>query len=88
MELRFKGQFNRDLNTGNRRVLEEVKDSIQNVKAAKSIAQIANIKKLRIYKTHYRIKIAEHYRIGVVIQNQVVWFVRFGHRNNFYKNFP
>ena len=88
MELRFKGQFNRDLANGNKKVLEEVKNCILNVKEAKSISQIAQLKKLRIYKTHYRIKIAEHYRIGIVIRNNVVWFARFGHRNSFYHKFP
>ncbi len=50
MELRFKGQFNRDIDISNRKILEEVRDCILNVKAAKSISQIANFKKLRIYK--------------------------------------
>ncbi len=88
MELKFKGQFNRDIDIDNRNVLEEVKNCILNVKQTKSVSQIANLKKLRNCKTHYRIKIAEHYRIGIVIRNNVVWFARFGHRNNFYKGFP
>jgi mRNA-degrading endonuclease RelE of RelBE toxin-antitoxin system len=88
MELRFKGQFNRDLANANRKVSEQVRDSIINVKAAKSIAQIAQLKKLRIYETHYRIKVAENYRIGIVIRNNIVWFACFGHRNKFYKTFP
>lgn len=88
MELRFKGQFNRDIDINNRKVLEEVRACILNVKQAQSIVQIKNIKKLRLYKTRYRIKIAEHYRIGLVIRNNVVWFVRFGHRKSFYEKFP
>ncbi len=88
MELRFKSQFNRDLANANRKISEQVRDCILNVKSAKSIAQIAQLKKLRIYETHYRIKVAENYRIGIVIRNNVVWFARFGHRKNFYKSFP
>lgn len=88
MELKYKGQFNRDIDVNNHSLLEEVKNAILNVKSAKSIAQIRHLKKLRKYKTHYRIKIAEDYRIGVIIRNKTVWFSRFGHRHVFYKSFP
>lgn len=88
MELKFKGQFIRDIDVSNKALLHEVKAAIDNVKAAKTIAQIAQLKKLRSYETLYRIKVAKDYRIGVVIRNEVVWFVRFGHRNNIYKRFP
>lgn len=88
MELKFKGQFNRDIDIANKTVLEAVSDAIKNVKQAESIKQINEIKKLRKYKIQYRIKVAKDYRIGVVIQNKTVWFVRFGHRNSIYKNFP
>ena len=60
MELKFKGQFNRDIDVANRELLEEVKNAILNVKAAKSVSQIAQLKKLRKYETHYRIKVSEH----------------------------
>jgi mRNA-degrading endonuclease RelE of RelBE toxin-antitoxin system len=88
MELKFKGQFNRDINIANKNVLEAVRDAIKNVKQAPSIQHINELKKLRKYKTQYRIKVAEDYRIGVVIHNKTVWFVRFGHRNSIYKIFP
>ncbi len=88
MELRFKGQFNRDIDITNKTVLEAVRDVIINVKQAKSLRQINEFKKLRKYKIHYRIKVAEDYRIGVVIHGKTVWFVRFGHRNSIYNRFP
>ena len=88
MELRFKGKFNRDIDISNRNLLEQVKNAIQSVIAAKDIAQIQNLKKLRKYKTLYRIEIDKDYRIGIIIRNKTVWFVRFGHRNNFYEYFP
>ena len=88
MVLKFRGQFNRDIDIANKVILEAVQDSIKNVKQAPSIQHISELKKLRKYKTQYRIKVAEEYRIGVVIKNKTVWFVRFGHRNSIYKNFP
>lgn len=69
-------------------MLEEVKDAILNVQSADSLSQIVNLKKLRNYKTLYRIRVADNYRIGVVVRQKVVWFVRFGHRSSFYGKFP
>jgi len=37
MELRFKGQFNRDIDINNRPLLEEIKDAIANVKKCQLI---------------------------------------------------
>ena len=88
MELRFKGQFNRDIDIHDRELLEAVKDSILNIKSAKSASQIHGLKKLRKFKTHYRIKIEEDYRAGIIIRGKTVWLARFGHRNTFYKKFP
>jgi mRNA-degrading endonuclease RelE of RelBE toxin-antitoxin system len=89
MELRFRGQFNRDIAGQNRILSEAISDTIVNVKNAPSPAQINNFKKLRKYRTHYRIKVLGDYRMGVIIKGKTVWFVRFGHRNIFYKKlFP
>jgi mRNA-degrading endonuclease RelE of RelBE toxin-antitoxin system len=87
MELKYKGQFNRDIDIDNSKVLNAVKDAVINVKKAVNISKINNLKKLKKYAVHYRIKIAENYRIGLIIRKNTVWFVRFGHRNTFYKYF-
>jgi len=88
MELKYKGQFNRDIDFDNLKVLNAVKLAILNVKKAKDISEIQHLKKLKKYTVHYRIRLAENYRIGLIIRNNTVWFVRFGHRNTFYKDFP
>lgn len=89
MELIAKGQFYRDVNTGNRNISEAVHGAIRNVTNAKNISQIQNLKKLDNYKLHYRIRVADDYRIGVIIRGGTVWFTRFGHRSIFYKKlFP
>ena len=51
MVLKFKGQFNRDIDINNHEVLQNVYSAISNVKAASSINQIQHLKKLRSYKT-------------------------------------
>lgn len=88
MELKYKSAFKRDLEACNRTLVTTVYETVLNVKSAKSIAQIHQLKKLRKYKTLYRIKVAENYRIGVVIRNNTVWFACMGHRSNFYSKFP
>ena len=88
MELKYKGQFNRDIDIDNGKVLNAVKDAVINVKKAENTSKISNLKKLKKYTVHYRIKIAENYRIGIIIRKNTVWFVRFGHQSTFYKYFP
>ncbi|MGP8216839.1 MAG: hypothetical protein ACLQQ4_14835 [Bacteroidia bacterium] len=85
MELRFSGKFYKDIDINNRKVLDAVRDTISNVENAGNISQINNLKKLEKYKIHYRIRVADDYRIGIIIRGNVVRFVRFGHRNIFYK---
>jgi mRNA interferase RelE/StbE len=89
MELIVKGTFYRDISAyTNRHLLKEVYDVMQNISNADSIFNINDLKKLKKYKNQYRIKILKSYRIGIVVQKNKVWFVRFGHRNSFYKGFP
>jgi mRNA-degrading endonuclease RelE of RelBE toxin-antitoxin system len=89
MELKFSGQFKRDIANRNSELSTEIYDTILAVKKAYSVSQIPQIKKLRKYQTLYRIKVAGDYRIGVVVRNKTIWFVRFGHRSIFYKKlFP
>lgn len=73
MELKFKGQFNRDIDINNLKLLKAIGDVILNIKNAKSPSQIHRLKKLRNYKTHYRIKIDDDYRIGIIIRGKSVW---------------
>ena len=88
MELKFSGQFKRDIAGRNQKLSGEIRSAISDVKKASSFEQIPELKKLRNYKTHYRIKVGD-YRIGIVIRKNTVWFARFGHRNLFYKKlFP
>lgn len=89
MELIVKGSFYRDVSLfKDKRILSAIHNVIQETEKAKSISVIANIRKLRNYQTHYRIKVEDVYRIGHVIRKNKVWFVCFGHRSKFYERFP
>jgi len=59
MELIAKGSFYRDLlKHSDTNLLKAVSQTLQNLQSAKQASQIHNLKKLRKYKTLYRIKIA------------------------------
>ncbi len=88
MELRFKGKFNKDIANRSQKVSDEIRETIWNVKLAPDISKIQNLVKLKKHKVHYRVRIANDYRIGVVIRGNKIWFACFGHRSGFYKNFP
>jgi mRNA interferase RelE/StbE len=60
---------------------------INEVKAAKDIREINELKKLKGFNSAYRIKVGE-YRLGVFIENQTIQFARFLHRKEVYNRFP
>jgi mRNA interferase RelE/StbE len=60
---------------------------IEQVELAKSVGDINNLKKLKGWKHYYRLRIGD-YRIGVEIVGNTVLFLRFGHRQQIYTDFP
>jgi mRNA interferase RelE/StbE len=58
-----------------------------NVKEANNLKEIGNLEKLKGFNNEYRIKIGD-YRIGLIIENKKVTFIRFLHRKDIYKYFP
>ncbi|NML64548.1 hypothetical protein HHL22_04955 [Hymenobacter sp. RP-2-7] len=68
-------------------VKAEVAGVIIAVEQATSLAAIANLKKLKGYKTAYRIRVGD-FRIGLVVENGNVEFVRIANRKDIYKLFP
>ena len=88
MRVQYLSKFSKDLDKIN---LPAVKKSIFNVieevKAADSINQIGNVKKLVGFKSAYRIRVGQ-YRIGVFVEKNLVQFARIAHRKDIYKLFP
>ncbi len=60
---------------------------IKKIAEAESSDDIPNLKKLKGFKSAYRIRTGD-YRIGILIQNNMVIFVAFAHRKDVYKKFP
>lgn len=84
----FKNSFLKELKKlKNKSVKESVYNCIVQVESAKYISEIRNLKKLSGYDIYYRIRIGD-YRIGIKIEDDVVFFVVLDHRKDIYKGFP
>lgn len=68
-------------------VLRKIAESVLNVQNANNLKEIKNLKKLKGFHTEYRIKIGQ-FRIGLIVENKKVIFVRFLHRKDIYRYFP
>ena len=66
---------------------DSIADCIVQVESAKNVTLIKNIKKLSGYDVYYRIRVGD-YRIGIKVENEVVYFAAFEHRKDIYKSFP
>ena len=88
MNVAFRSSFLKDIKKiKNKKVKELVLQTISEVKSAKSTKSIPKIERLISRQPYYKIK-KHPYRFGLYIENAEVEFVKFGTRQNFYKDFP
>lgn len=88
MNFEFEKAFDRDFRKLNSKALaSSVSEVIKQVSKATIPEEIPNLKKLKGYKSAFRIRIGD-YRIGVVIEKDTIIFVAFAHRKEIYKRFP
>jgi mRNA interferase RelE/StbE len=88
MVVEYANIFKKDLEAINNKELAlSVKNIIEHVKSAKSIAELKSVKKMKGAKNAYRIRTGS-YRIGFYLENNTILFARFLHRKDNYKYFP
>jgi len=88
MKLDFKASFVKDLKRiRNKSIYRRVRGLIQEVELAANTLEIKDIKKLKAEGKYYRIRIGD-YRVGLIITDDLVIFVRCLHRNEIYRYFP
>lgn len=90
METDFKNSFLKDIRAINdKQTLSRLEQFIKVVETADNLSQIPNLKKLKgkKNKSYYRSRIG-NYRVGLVIDRDVVVFVRFLQRKKIYRYFP
>ena len=70
-------------------IKEELRDTIKDIREADDLRQIKKIRPIRGHKDYYRIIIADRYRLGIKLEDNIVWLLFFGLRNKkTYKLFP
>ena len=88
MKTAFRESFERDLKKiKDRKVLNRVFRAIQNVEAAATLADISSLKKMSGAKDYYRIR-SGSFRIGIIVEEDTVEFVRCLPRKDLYRYFP
>ncbi len=88
MKVEFRSSFVRDLKSiRDKAVLHRVRQSIESVEQANSLAEISNFKKLKGQRNYSRIRVG-NYRIGIGFEGESVIFVRCLHRRDIYRFFP
>ncbi|HZQ07030.1 MAG TPA: type II toxin-antitoxin system mRNA interferase toxin, RelE/StbE family [Anaerolineae bacterium] len=88
MKTEFKASFTQDLRRiKNKELLQRLKVVIETIEQSSNLDTIPNLKKLKGWSMYYRVRIGD-YRMGLVVDADVVTFVRFLHRKDIYRYFP
>jgi mRNA interferase RelE/StbE len=87
MKVEIKKSFLRDLKKLHKNEQSKALNLIDICENATSINEIENIKKISGFTNFYRIRLG-NYRVGLMIENEIITFVRYLHRKDIYKFFP
>jgi mRNA interferase RelE/StbE len=88
MEIKIDKSFQKDTRRiKDKSILVKIADTIEAIQKARNLNEIRNLKKLMGAQLTYRIKIGD-YRIGIIISESTVEFIRCLHRKDIYKYFP
>jgi mRNA interferase RelE/StbE len=88
LKVEFKNSFEKDLRKiEGKKLKAQVKNLIESIEQENDLHEISNLKKLRGGENYFRIKIGD-YRIGLIIEQDTIIFVRFLHRKDIYRYFP
>jgi len=88
MKVAFRKSFLRDLKKViDQSLLDRVRIQIVQVESASSLGKIGNLKKITGANNFFRIRVGD-YRIGLMVEKDLVEFVRFLPRKDLYRFFP
>lgn len=88
MNVQFRASFAKDLRKINdKSILRRIRETIEQIEQTEVLQDIPNLKKLKGGANYFRIRVGE-YRIGIVIEEKVVTFVRCLNRKEIYRYFP
>jgi mRNA interferase RelE/StbE len=88
MNVEFSKNFEKQIDRiSDSKLKDEIANIVRLVINTESINQIPNMKKLKGFKSAYRIRSGD-YRIGIIYQKGTVYFMAFANRKDMYKIFP
>lgn len=88
MKIRYESTFLKDLKKiENKNLKKRIYETIEEIKKAENLSDLRNVKKIKSHTVHYRIRLGD-YRIGIVIQENMLTLERFLHRKDIYRLFP
>lgn len=88
MEIKIDKSFQKDTRRiKDKSILQKVANTIANVQRARNLDEIRNLKKIKGTTSMYRIRIRD-YRLGILVSESSVEFIRCLHRKDIYKYFP
>ena len=88
MRVEFRDSFAKDLKgVKEKGLLQRVKEVIEAIEKANSLAELSNLKKLKGGGNYFRVRIGD-YRVGIALEGDTLIFVRFLNRKDIYKYFP
>jgi mRNA interferase RelE/StbE len=88
VKVEFQRSFEKDLGKIlDPSLLRRIKTLIEEVESAEDLGAIIPLKKLQGYPSHYRLRVGD-YRLGLIIVEDQVIFVRALHRKEIYRYFP
>ena len=88
MEIKIDKSFKKDTKRiRDKNVLQRIANTIANVQRAKTLEEIKSIKKIQGTQSMYHIRIGD-YRLGIIVSDSTVEFIRCLHRKDIYKYFP
>ena len=89
MKVIFDRSFDKSLDKiSDRNLKQHVEKVILQIEAVSKIEVVSNVKKMRGYKSYYRIRVGD-YRIGLELENtSTLRFIIVAHRKDIYRLFP
>ena len=88
MKLEPSPAFNRDLRRIRDRELQlRIARKLEDLEAASSIIEVSNVRQMAGWAQYYRISIGD-YRLGLEMDGDVAFLLRFMHRRDIYRHFP
>lgn len=88
MKVEFRKTFEKDIRKiRSKAIRSKIKSIIETTESAGALEEVANIKKLKGVDGYFRIRVGD-YRMGLLLQDETLYFIRFLHRREFYRYFP